>query len=103
MIALPLVYCAPVANTAREETPKFGGAKSDTERFGPLKVILGGIPVLYANHEVRLNPHSTSSFTNEFPGNRRCEQQDRKPPLSCSHIGRTFKFTPKRCGRSEAP
>ena len=56
MMVSPLVYCAPVAKEAREETPKLGGAKSYAEKFGPLKAALGNIPALCANHEVRLRP-----------------------------------------------
>ena len=50
---LALTYRAPVAKGTREGT-SLAGAESDTEKkFGPLKVILEGIPALYANHEVR--------------------------------------------------
>ena len=53
MIASPLVYWAPVAKKAREETPKFGGAKRVTEKFGSLKAVLGKIPALCADRTVR--------------------------------------------------
>ena len=98
MTLLPFVHDVPVAERARR------GAQDDTEKFGPLKVVLGAIPALYANDEVRLNPRAQHfPFTNTLPGNCCCGQQDRKSPLPCSHIGRTSKFAPKRCGRSEEP
>ena len=57
---VPLVYRAPVAKEAHEEAPKLGGATSDTGKLGPLKVALGNIPALCANHEVRLRPLLTT-------------------------------------------
>ena len=54
MMVSPLVYCAPVAKEAREETLKLEGAKSVKEKFEPLKVALGNILALRANHKVRL-------------------------------------------------
>ena len=50
---LALTYRAPVAKETREGTSR-EGVKSNTEKFGPLKVVLGSILPLYANHEVRL-------------------------------------------------
>ena len=46
-------------------------AKEVTEGFGTLKVVLGSIPALYANFEVRLRPLAqNSSLTNASAGNR---------------------------------
>ena len=51
---LAITYRTPVAKGAREGT-SLGGVEGDTEKkFGPLKVVLEGIPALYANHKVRL-------------------------------------------------
>ena len=64
MMVSPLVYCVPVAMKAREETPKFGGAKSDTDIFGPLKFALGNISAFCANSTVRLqSPAHNHHFT----------------------------------------
>ena len=51
------VYHALVADSekAREETSLVGG-KDNTEKFGPLKSVLGNVPALYANCEVCLQP-----------------------------------------------
>ena len=68
---LAFAYDLPVAKRARR------GAQDDTEKFGPLKVVLGAIPALYANHEVRLKPRAQRfPFTNTLPGNRCSEQPD---------------------------
>ena len=55
--ALALVCHALVADSekAREETSLVGG-KDNTEKFGPLKSVLGNVPALYANSEVCLQP-----------------------------------------------
>ena len=71
---LAFIHDVPVAKRARRGT-LLGGAQDDTEKFGPLKVVLGAIPALYANHEVRLKPHARNfHFTKTLPGNRYCEQ-----------------------------
>lgn len=72
------------------------GAQDDTEKFGPLKVVLEAIPALYANREVRLT-HRTqhSPLTKTLPGNRYCEQQDQNPPFARSRIGGTIQLAPK--------
>ena len=88
----PLLYCAPVAKEAREETPKLGGAKSNTEKFGPLKAALGNIPALCANHEVRLRRLAHNRHFTQFSGNSRSGEQGLKPPLTYSYIGRLFRF-----------
>ena len=102
-MVLPLVYWAPVAKIAREEIPKFGGAKSDTEKFGPLKAALGNIPALCANHTVRSWPPAHSRHFTQFSGNFRSGEQDLKPPLAYSCIGGLFRFASKRRARSETP
>ena len=70
-----LIYRVPAAKRARSAT--LLGGEAVTERFGPLKVVLGAIPALYANREVRLvSPAPSSSPVNAFSGNHCCEQQD---------------------------
>ena len=70
-----LIYRVPVAKRARRATML--GGEASTERFGPLKVVLGAIAALYANREVRLvSPAPSSRLMNAFPGNRCCDQQD---------------------------
>ena len=44
---------APVAKKTHEHT-LLGGAKSNTEKFGPLKVVLEKIRALFADRTVRL-------------------------------------------------
>ena len=102
-MVLPLVYWAPVAKKAREETPKFGGGKSDTEKFGPLKVALGGIPALCANHTVRLRPPAHNHHLTQFSGNCCSGEQGLKPPLTYSCVGGLFRFASERRGRPETP
>ena len=103
MIVSPLVYWAPVAKEAREEIPKFGGAKSDTKKFGPLKVALGNIPALCANHTVCLRPPALNRHFTQFSGNCRCGEQGLKPPLTYSCIGGLFRFASERRARAETP
>ena len=100
--SLALAYRAPVAKRARKDTLlKDGGS---TEKFGPLKVVLGAIPALYANREVRLKLSTKASpLTNTLVDDHRYERQNQKPPLACGFFGRTFQFTSERRGRSEAP
>ena len=83
MMASPLVYRLPAAKKAREETPKFGGAKSDTEKFGPLKVALGDIPTLCANHTVRSQSPAHNRHFTQFSGNCRSREQG---PKTSSHV-----------------
>ena len=61
MDLLALTHDVQVVKRARTRT-LLRGVEGDAEKFGPLKVALGAIHALYANHEVRLNPQSTSSF-----------------------------------------
>ena len=85
-----LIYHVLVAKRARRAT-LLGGGEAATEKFGPLKIVLEAIPALYANREVCLAPPTPGSpLVKTLPGNRRCGQQDRKPPLAHSHVGRTF-------------
>ena len=52
-------------------------AREATEGFGLLKVILGSIPALYANLEVRLRPPAQiSSLTNASAGDHRRWKQN---------------------------
>ena len=55
MTLFAFIHDVAVAKRARRGT-LLGGAQDDTEKFGPLKVVLGAIPALYANHEVCLKP-----------------------------------------------
>ena len=103
MMVSPLVYWAPVAKKAREETPKFGGAKSDTEKFGPLKVALGNIPAFCANHTVRLRPPAHNRHFTQLSGNCRNGEQGLKSPFTYSCIGKLFRFASERRGRAETP
>ena len=90
---LALTHRIPVAKGVHEGT-SHAGVESDTERkFGPLKLVLEGIPALYANHEVRLKLSAQSSpLTNTLAEVHHCEQQNRKPPLARTFFGRMFQF-----------
>ena len=66
-------------------------AKEAAGTFGPLKVVLGAIPALYANSEVRLrSPTQNTSLTNTSAGNHHHWGKNRRPPLTCGRIGGTF-------------
>ena len=79
-------------------------AKEATERFGPLKVVLGSIPALYANSEVCLRPPAqSSSLMNASAGSHCRWKQNRRPPLTHSRIGGTFCNASRRRGRAEVP
>ena len=54
MDLLALTHDVQVAKRARTGTLLRGG-EGDAETFGPLKVVLGAIFALSANHEVHLN------------------------------------------------
>ena len=88
----PLVYWTPVAKKAREETPKFGGAKSDIDIFGPLKFALGNISAFCANSTVRLQSPAHDHYFTQLSGNCRRGEQALKPPLTHSCIGKLFRF-----------
>ena len=103
MMVSPLVYWAAVAKKAREETPKFGGAKSETEKFGPLKVALGNIPAFCANHTVSLRPPAHKHHFTQISGNFGSGEQSLKSPLTYSCIGKLFRFASERRGRAETP
>ena len=53
MIESALIYHALVAKKTYEHT-FLAGAKSNTEKFGPLMVVLGKIPALFVHRTVRL-------------------------------------------------
>ena len=73
---LALAYRAPAAKRARKGS-LLEGVGGNTEKFGPLKVVLGGIPPLYANHEVRLKLSAQAPPSMNTPAeDHRCEQQD---------------------------
>ena len=51
-------------------TVGFDAAKKVTEGFGALKAVLGTIPAVYANFQVRLRTFAQSSFLiNAYAGN----------------------------------
>ena len=52
MIASALIYRA-LAEKKTHKNTLFGGAKGSTEKLGPLKVVLGKIPGLFADRRVR--------------------------------------------------
>ena len=103
MMVSPLVYWAPVAEKAREKTPKFRGVKSDTEKFEPLKVVLGNIPALCAKHVVRSPPPAHNRHFTQFSGNFRSGEQGLEPPLKYSCIRGLFRFASERRARAETP
>ena len=67
-MASALIYCAPVAKKTREHN-LLGGAKSNTEKFGPLKVVLKKIAELLADRTVCL--HSRARLEQPFDTNLR--------------------------------
>lgn len=77
MAVLALFHHLPVAKRARKGT-LLGDATEAAGKFGPLKVVLGAIPAVYANREVRSRPSSRNPLlTREFStGIRRCGEQD---------------------------
>jgi hypothetical protein len=60
IVALALFHRVPVEKRAREGS-LLGDSREATEKFGPLKVVLGEIPALYAHREVRSHPSSQTS------------------------------------------
>ena len=52
IVEFALLHHVPVAERARKGM-LLGDPKEATEKFGPLKVVLGTIPAAYANREVR--------------------------------------------------
>ena len=98
-----VAYRAQATKIARKGT-LLEGVGGNTEKFGPLKVVLGSILALHANREVRLKLSTKASpLTNTLVDDHRYERQNQKPPLACGFFGRTFQFTSERRGRSEAP
>jgi hypothetical protein len=103
IVLVPSHSRVPAAKRARKNTV-FGGANEAAEKFGPLKAILGTIPALFANREVRpYSPTWDLSLTNISLGVRSRRKQDQPPPLSCSDVRRAFQFASSRCARPEAP
>jgi hypothetical protein len=65
MLVLTLSHHVPAAKRAREGT-LLGDASEATEKFGPLKFVLGSIPALFANREVCGISHSEDSVDKRF-------------------------------------
>ena len=51
-MACPLAHHVPVAEATHRNLPLWD-VKEAIEKFGPLRSVLGAIPTVYANHEVR--------------------------------------------------
>ena len=101
-MVLALMYHATDTEKTHENAlPE--GAKSNTEKFGPLKVVLGTIPALFADRTVRLWSLAYSSPLTQFSGIRCRGQQGCKPPLAYNGIGGTFRFASKWRTRAETP
>ena len=81
-------------------TTQADAAKVATERFGPLKLILGTIPAFCANATVRWQPSTrNSSLTNASIVDCRHRKQDREPTLTYSC---TIRFASGRRGGTKA-
>ena len=69
-------YDLPVAKISRKGTLPLG-VSEDTERFSPLKTVLGSIPAAFANREVRFHlPSPYSPLMIVSPGKCRRGKQD---------------------------
>ena len=78
-------------------------SKGTTEGFGTLKVVLGSIPALYANFQVRLRPPAqNTSLTGASAGNDHRWKQNRKSSFRCGRTGGTFCHASRRRARTEA-
>ena len=60
IVALALSHHVPVAKRARKGT-LLEEEKEATKKFGPLKVVLGTIPAIFANRQVRFQSPSSNS------------------------------------------
>ena len=69
MMVLALIYHVIDAEKVHKNTSP-EGAKSNAEKFGPLKVVLGKIPALFADRTVRLRSLACSSPLTRFSGTR---------------------------------
>ena len=70
-VTFPLAHHVPVAETSHRNLP-LGDVKEGVEKFKPLRIVLGAIPAVYANHEVRRkSPSQIPPLSNKFPGIRR--------------------------------
>ena len=79
-------------------------ARTDTEGFGPLKLVLGSILATCTNRQVCLQHRPQSStLTRVIAGSRRRREQDRRSHLTCRPVGQVFPFAPKERGGSQAP
>ena len=102
MTASTLIHHALVAKETHEHT-SIGGEKSNTEKFGPLKVVLEKIRALFADSSVRLRSPALSSPLTQFSGSRCRGKQDYNPPLIRSHIRGLFRLASEWCGRAKTP
>ena len=102
MTASALIYRALVAGKTNKHA-LLGGAKSNTEKFGPLKVVLEKICALFADRTVRLQSPAQSSPLTRFPGIRCRREQGCNPPLTHSRIGGLFRFASEWCSGAETP
>ena len=102
MTASALIHHALVSKKTHEHT-LVEGAASNTEKFGPLKVVLEKIRALFADRTVRLQSPAQSSPLTQFSGSHYCGKQDYNPPLIRSRIGGSLRFASEWCGRAETP
>ena len=73
-----------------------------TGGFGSLKAVLGAIPAVYSNREVRFRPPTQNSLPNASAGIRRHRRQYRNPALTYRRTGDTLRNKSRRRGRTEA-
>ena len=67
-VAFALAHHVPVAEATHRNLPR-GDVKGAMGKFGPLRVVLGTIPAVYANHKVHQQPLSQILLlTNKFSG-----------------------------------
>ena len=59
----PLFHSVPVAERGHTGT-SLEDVKEVTEKFGPLKAVLGAVPAIYANREVRRQQPQNSTLMN---------------------------------------
>ena len=70
-----------------------GVAKESEDGFGSLRTVLEDLSAVYTDYQVRVSQTSTrnSSLINPYIGNRR-QQQDPRPPRTCSRTGVAFRI-----------
>ena len=102
-VAFALAHCVPVARTTTHRNLPVRDAKETIEKFGPLKALLGAIPAVYANHEVRQQALSKIlPLTKTFSGIRGYRKENRSPPLTHCWIRAIARFVPQWRGRAGA-